>query len=317
MCTCLDIKGINHYFGRSLDLDYHYNEECVITPRGYKLSLASGDIHTKYAIIGTAMVVDSMPFYYEAVNERGLCIAGLNFPYNATFNKPNASKLNLAISDIIPYFLSKYERVSELRIELARVNITDEARMGMPLASLHFMISDGSDTIVVEQGRSGLRVYENPYGVMTNNPPFELQIKNLSKYEKATNSYIEADDLSYTCVGNGTNGLPGGFSSPDRFVKAAFLRKNASLNGSEYENAYEYFHMMDSIAMIDNMVLNKLNKPEISYYISCINATRGLYYYKTYTNNEIKCISLNEGNINSEVLTRFPLDYEYSIKKLN
>ena len=78
MCTCIDLKTKDYYFGRNLDLEYRFNEKVVITPRGYGFKLKNGDIiNTKYAIIGMATVSDDYPLYAEASNEKGLSIAGL------------------------------------------------------------------------------------------------------------------------------------------------------------------------------------------------------------------------------------------------
>ena len=38
MCTAFSVMIDDHYFGRNLDLDYHYNEEITVTPRGYPFS---------------------------------------------------------------------------------------------------------------------------------------------------------------------------------------------------------------------------------------------------------------------------------------
>jgi choloylglycine hydrolase len=40
-----------------------------------------------YAMVGVATVIDNYPLYYDAANEHGLCIAGLNFPGNACYHK--------------------------------------------------------------------------------------------------------------------------------------------------------------------------------------------------------------------------------------
>ena len=318
MCTCLDLRGINHYFGRTLDLDYHFNEEAVITPRGFSLSFTNGEvIKSKYAIIGTAMVFDGVASYYEAANEAGLAIAGLNFPYNASYNAPVDGMLNLTSGELISYFLASYESISDLRMDLARLNLTNLAINGYPPTPLHFMISDEVECIVVEQTKSGLMVYENDYGVMTNNPSFNLQIKHAANTLSLSNEYKEAEEPGYSCVGLSGVGLPGDFSSMSRFQRIAYLRKYIRLTDSENNNAIEFFHALALASMPAGLVQSKNGGYDITYYTSCINVTKGIYYYKTYYNNEIKSIRLNEENINSSMLTRYPLDYDCHIKALN
>lgn len=86
MCTCIDFKTEDNYFGRNLDLEYRFNEKVVITPRGYGFNLKNGAaIVTKYSLIGMATVAGDYPLYAEASNEKGLSMAGLYFPQNAHF----------------------------------------------------------------------------------------------------------------------------------------------------------------------------------------------------------------------------------------
>ena len=84
MCTAVSFKGSDSYFGRNLDLERSYKESVVITPRGFKLNMRTlPTMESHYAMIGMATVADNYPLYYEATNEMGLSMAGLNFPDNA------------------------------------------------------------------------------------------------------------------------------------------------------------------------------------------------------------------------------------------
>lgn len=86
MCTAITWNG---YFGRNLDLWYSYGESVVITPRNYPFSFRlAGEMAHHYALIGIAHVADGVPLYYEATNEKGLSVAGLNFPGNACYDAP-------------------------------------------------------------------------------------------------------------------------------------------------------------------------------------------------------------------------------------
>ena len=96
MCTALDYQTADHYFGRNLDLEYSYNETVTVTPRNYPFTFRkSEEMTSHYAIIGVAFVVDNYPLYYDAVNEKGLGIAGLNFPGNADYKPEVSGKKNI------------------------------------------------------------------------------------------------------------------------------------------------------------------------------------------------------------------------------
>ena len=191
MCTCIDFKTKDTYFGRNLDLEYHFNEKVVVTPRNYEFMLKNGkSFKTKYAMIGMAMISENYPLYAEAANEEGLAIAGLYFPGSARYNNIENNKLSLAPYELIPYFLGLYKSVIELRKDLVNLNIIDiPYNSDLPLTDLHWMISDGKECIVVEQTYDGLKIYDNPVGILTNNPSFDYQLTNLNNYSNLTPYY--------------------------------------------------------------------------------------------------------------------------------
>ena len=174
MCTCINFKTKDFYFGRNLDLEYNFGERVVITPRKYKIDLKSeNNFETKYAFIGMATVEGKYPLYADAVNEKGLCMAGLYFPGNAVYNEEKDNSINIASFELIPWCLGNFSSLAELRKNLENLNITNyKFNEKMPVADLHWMICDKDDCVVLEQTKNGLQIYDNPYGVLTNNPPF-------------------------------------------------------------------------------------------------------------------------------------------------
>ena len=83
MCTCAMYQTKDHYFGRNLDLEFSYQETVTVTPRNFPIPFRTKDTLTShYALIGMAFVCGGFPLYYDATNEYGLSMAGLNFPGN-------------------------------------------------------------------------------------------------------------------------------------------------------------------------------------------------------------------------------------------
>ncbi|MFQ7574291.1 MAG: choloylglycine hydrolase [Lachnospira sp.] len=324
MCTCIDFKTTDNYFGRNLDLEYRFNEKVVITPRGYEFKLKNGNvINTKSALIGMATVVNDYPLYAEASNESGLSMAGLYFPGNAKFFEPDASKLNLSPYELIPYLLGLYSTVSEVRGVFDNLNITNTAFMdNMPVTDLHWMISDGNDCIVVEQMQEGLKVYDNPLGVLTNNPPFDYHIINVNNYINLTpncakNRFSDKINLSQYGQGMGALGLPGDTSPASRFVRAAFNKLNSSCKGDEEESVSQFFHILDSVAMVKGATVTAEGKYDITSYSCCINVSKGIYYYKTYTNNQITAVRMTDKEKNKKELSVYDLVEEQQIRYEN
>lgn len=184
MCTAITYKTKNHYFGRNLDLERSYGECVVTTPRNYVFHMRCvPTLSEHYAMIGMATVVGGYPLYYEATNEKGLSMAGLNFPDNADYKEYEDAKDNIAPFELIPWVLGQCENLDEVMVLLDRINLVNvQFGENLPLSPLHWMISDDNRSITVESVKSGLKIYENPYGVLTNNPTFDYHMMNLNSY---------------------------------------------------------------------------------------------------------------------------------------
>ena len=299
MCTCIDFTTKDHYFGRTLDLEYRFDEKVVITPRNYCFALKNGTtIRTRYAMIGMASVKENYPLYAEATNEKGLSIAGLNFPGNACFFPEDKSRFNLTPYELFPYFLGLYSTVADLREILPDLNITDiPLSEDIPLAELHWMISDGTECIILEQMEDGLKIYDNPVGILTNNPPFFYFFANLNNYMNLTpccpeNRFSDKLNLQQYGMGMGAIGLPGDSSPSSRFVKASFTKLNSVCEKDEMSSVTQFFHILGSVSIVKGTTLTKDGLDDLTTYACCMNTTRGIYYYKTYNNSQITALRM-------------------------
>ena len=312
MCTAITYSTKDHYFGRNLDLEYSYREEVTVVPRNFPfLFRRVGECKTHFALIGMAYVQDGYPLFYDAVNERGLGMAGLNFPGNAVYFPEKEGMKNVSPFEFIPYILAQCATVAEAKILLKELNLADiPFSKELPLTPLHWMISDRTCSIVVESTEEGLKVYGDPVGVMTNNPTFPMQMNRLADYmalsiEPPQNHFAELDLKPYS-RGMGAMGLPGDLSSASRFVKAAFTRAHSLSGESEEESVSQFFHILDSVEQQRGCVKLGLHY-EITVYASCCNTDRGLYYYKTYDNSRIHGVDMHRENLDGTELIRYPL----------
>ncbi len=314
MCTAVNYKTRDHYFGRNLDLEYSYKETVTITPRNYPFSFRKvGWLSTHYAMIGMAYVVDNYPLYYDATNEKGLSMAGLNFPGNAVYPEYQEGKDNITPFEFIPWILGKCSTVEEAGILLSRINLVNiNYSDDLPLSPLHWIISDRNRSIVVEPAKDGLHIYHNPTGVLTNNPPFPYQMFQLNHYMalstgQAQNHFSKALALETYSRGMGALGLPGDLSSVSRFVRAAFIGMNSVSGESESESISQFFHILTSVEQQRGVVPMEDGTYEITLYSSCCNTDKGIYYYTTYENRQLTAIDMGKENLNSVTLTLYPL----------
>ncbi len=314
MCTATTYKTKDFYFGRTLDYEYSYKEEVTIIPRNYVFSLRNGNkIANHFAIIGMAYISNDYPLYYDAVNEKGLAIAGLNFVGNAHYKENTKEKNNIAQFELIPYLLGNFSSVKEVKDVLPNINITNESfGDNLPLAQLHWIISDKTESITLESTKEGTKVYDNPVGVLTNNPSFDKQMFNLNNYRRLSNKNSEntfSKDLNLDMYsrGLGAIGLPGDLSSMSRFVRASFVKMNSISNDTEEESVSQFFHILNSVDQQRGCCCLKDNKYEITIYTSCCNTNKGIYYYTTYNNHQISAIDMHRENLDGDSLIHYPI----------
>ncbi len=313
MCTALTFKTKDNYFGRNLDYEFSYNETVTITPRNYPFTFRSmGKNFKHYAMIGMAFVQNNYPLYYDAVNEKGLGIAGLNFPNNAFYPKKARGKDNVAPFEFIPFILSTCKSVKEARKAIEKMNIyCENFSAQLPCSPLHWLVADNKESIVVEPLKDGLKIYDNPVGVLTNNPTFDFHLINLSNYinvsrEEPVNRFAQGFDLVPYSRGMGGIGIPGDLSSSSRFVKAVFTKLNSVCGQSELESVNQFFHILTAVEQQKGCC--KVEKGfEHTIYSSCCNADKGIYYYTTYNNRQIVGVEMFKENLNARELKSYPL----------
>lgn len=324
MCTAATYKTKDFYFGRTLDIEISYGEEVTITPRNYPFKFRScGTLKQHYALIGMAHVEENYPLYYDAVNEKGLAMAGLNFVGNAYYNEKIQCKDNISQFEFIPWILCQCSSVKEARVLLEKINLDNTSFSSkLPSAQLHWIISDRTEAITVESVKEGLRIYDNVVGVLTNNPPFDQQMLQLNNYINLSpklpkNRFSEKLPLYAHSRGMGALGLPGDLSSQSRFVRASFVKMNSVSGDSELESVSQFFHILGSVDQQRGCCDLENGMYEITVYTSCCNTDRGIYYYTTYDNHQITAVDMHKENLDGNSLICYSLIYGEQIRMQN
>ena len=324
MCTAATYKTKDFYFGRTLDYEFSYGDEVTITPRNYCFSFRNmGVMNRHYAMIGMAYVMEDYPLYYDAVNEKGLGMTGLNFVGNAYYGEKIRGKDNIAQFEFIPWILGQCATVKEARILLKRINLINTPfSENLPLAQLHWMIADSNEAITVEFMKDGMHVYDNPVGVLTNNPPFSEQMFQLNNYmtlspKAPQNHFCDKLQLHTYSRGMGALGLPGDLSSQSRFVRAAFVKMNSVSGASESESVSQFFHILGAVDQQRGCCDLGDGKYEVTLYTSCCNTDKGIYYYNTYDNHQITAVNMFKEKLDSDSLIRYPAIAEEQFRMQN
>lgn len=312
MCTAISINDTAHLFGRTLDLEYSLGEGVVITPRHFDTGSRGETERGRYAIIGMAHIADGTPLYYDAMNEHGLAVAALNFPVYAVYREARRDKRGIPSYALIPEVLGGCRSVNEAKRLLCDAVITSEAfSEDMPPTPLHWLIADRDGAITLEADEDGLKIYDNPLGVLSNSPIFPYQMARLSDYmalspSSPPNNLAPSFSLSPYTRGLGAMGLPGDMSSSSRFVRAVYAKMHTRplLSGE----ISRFFHIMGMVNTPYGTVTTDKGEAVSTMYTSCMDLDEGIYYFTTYENRRIRGVRLSGVDIDGREILTYPIE---------
>ncbi len=306
MCTAISVTGRNFMFGRTLDYHRSYGEQVVITPRNYPFTFRhAGSVAQHAAMLGAAINCE-FPLYYDAMNEHGLCMAGLNFPHSARYFPVAEGRLNLAQFELIPYVLAICKSADEAAELLGRVNVTHESYSPqLPAAPLHWLVADGSRAFVAESTAGGMNIFDDPAGVLTNEPPFGHQMQGLANYmhlspRQPQNAFSPGIKLEPHGMGFGAIGLPGDASPQSRFVRAAFFAGNFS------GDLPEFFNVLGALSVPRGSCITDEGE-EATIYSCCCMPCCGTYFYRTERSLCVCRVDLFAEDLSSALPVAYPM----------
>lgn len=245
MCTAFKYK---QYFCRNYDYEQSYNEVVKLIPKNSKYK-------NKYDVMGICTgLIDDYPLMYDGINEYGLCMGGLAFNGNAYYVKQyTETKGRFAYFpyEFILQILGNFKTVDEVKKELEKAVMVDiPYSKDFPNTDLHWMISDKEKSIVVEATKDGLNVYDNEYETLTNNPPFNEQIEyyEMDFIGEEESHYIRERGEEWNTRGLETQGLSGGYTSPERFERITYLKDKAK--DDKFNPLTQAMHLLSSVEQI-------------------------------------------------------------------
>lgn len=304
MCTALYFPVGGGYLGRNLDLEHGYWEQVTVTPAGY--------LDNRYAIVGMAANHRGYPLYFDGVNEAGLAMAGLNFPHSARYEPDTADTVTVAPYELIPTVLGRCASVDQAVSLLRGMRLCHRAPgPEYPVATLHWMLTDGARCLVIESTDTGLHLLDNPTGVLTNEPPLPHQLSLLANYAHLSPDQPREGWQRPRSRGTGSVGLPGDFSSPGRFVRGAFVLRHAAPTA---QPVGQVFHLLDTVAVPEGAVRLPEGGRVTTRYAACMDLRGRAYYYRTYGCHRLHAVALGRQSLSPDALTTFPLPEREDVK---
>jgi len=312
-CTALHLKAKDNgiVVGRTMEFGLDVKPDAVVVPAGTTLvsSLpkeAKGITYTtKYGIVGLNfmgkhMVVDGM-------NEKGMYAGALYLPGYASYPtiKSETANKSMAPEDYIAWLLGNFSTIEEIKNNYNKVILVQNPQKEIGGESFpgHFLITDRSGaSIVIEPLAKGLKIYDNPLGVLTNSPTFDWHIINLSNYVNLSAINVPRINLNGKKIksfgqGSGLAGLPGDYTPPSRFVRAVAFSESAIKLPAARETVTQVFHIMNAfdipLGSIQEKVGDKVHY-DYTQWTSVANLNDLTYAVKTYQDQSIRSIDVKK-----------------------
>ena len=312
-CTALHLKAKDGgvVVGRTMEFGLDVKSDAVIVPAGTKLASslpkkANGiQYTTKYGMVGLNFMGKHM--IVDGMNEKGMYVGALYFPGYAYYPQvqPETASKSMAPEDYVAWLLSNFSSVEEVKKNYNHVILVQNPQKEIGGESFpgHFLVTDTTGaSVVIEPVKEGLKIYDNPLGVMTNSPTFEWHMINLSNYVNLSAVNVPKIDLSKTKIrsfgqGSGLVGIPGDYTPPSRFVRAVAFSQAAVQLPTAQETLTEVLHIMNSFDIPYGTVREKHGDTihyDYTQWTSVADLKNLVYGVKTYTDQSIRIINVKK-----------------------
>lgn len=327
MCTSISYLAQNQhvFFGRTMDFGFELDGRPIAIPRNYSWQSQLGETYNfKYGFLGIGRKLGSYLFA-DGVNEQGLAIAELYFAGEASYPEPDPNKKGqLAPHEFIMWVLGNFANVAEVKAGMSDITIVNLASALLKVVSpLHYILSDSTGaSIVIENRRDGIHILDNEVGVMANSPDYDWHLTNLRNYLNLDPQSISRKDLGNLHLnsfgpGSGTFGLPGGYSSPERFVRAAYLLNTIQASNSTDENVANLFHVLDNVTIPKGAKIKASGDIDYTQYRIIMDLTTLTIYFQPYDSMQVSEIHLSDDLLTKTTATEFEIKPSLGTVKIN
>jgi len=334
-CTgiCLSAEDKTVIYGRTGEFGVPLDIRLIVIPKGIAMNGGSvegakpKEWNTKYNVIGVNTHGSSTAL--DGLNEAGLHVGAFFFPDYAEYAQVSKADDGNVVDPIsfVNYLLTQYATIDEVRhaaqtIKVSGVKMKDWGNIVPPF---HWIATDRSGkSIVIEPIDGKLIVHENPMGVMANSPTFDWHMTNLRNFiylNPLNVPPVTLDKISFKQFGEGTGlaGMPGDFTPPSRFVRAAVYSQSAFPMETAEDAVTEAFHILNQFDIPKGAVVGK-NHSELEAEITQATVVADLhnlkYYAHNYHSRRIKMIDLNRLDVKAGNIMQIDLPSKESIDDL-
>lgn len=311
-CTGISMFSANGSYFQARTIEWagsNLNSVYVVVPRDFSQTSYTPKgkngmtFKSRFGYVGLS--VQEKEFVAEGLNEAGLSAGLFYYPNYGSYLLYDEKYNSTTISDLqfVSWLLSQFASVEEVKANINKVRVVSLMGGDGKEAAIHWRVGDSSGKQIVIEIEEGVpHIYDNTVGVITNAPGFQWHLTNLSNYVNLTAVNPKAHDMYEQRVapighGGGFLGLPGDFTPPSRFVRAAFFKATAPTLATPKETMLQCFHILNNFDVPIGMNFPKNEIPDLpsaTQWTSVIDLTNKEVYYKTFYNNAIRKIDLKE-----------------------
>ncbi len=318
-CTSLIVETDDgdYVYGRTMEFGMELKSQPVVAPRGLSYTGTGAKKGQdglkwtgKYALVGMNAV--DQPLICDGMNEKGLAGGILYFPGYAEYTKPADADpaKSLAPWEFLSWCLSSFANVDEIKaaVENGDVQVVEVVFPAFGfVAPFHYTLHDANGkSIVIEPTGGTLKVYDNPFGVMTNSPTFDWHLTNLRNYTKLTDENapplkINGQTINSFGAGSGWLGIPGDPTPPSRFIRAMAYSMTPVKQPSGIESVRLVEHIMNNFDLPKGIIRDaKSDVADYTQWTAIADIKAGVYYVKTYDNQTLQAIDINDFDLDAK-----------------
>ncbi len=304
MCTTIGFsynEGI--VFGRTLELGVKLENKILYVPKETKdfIHAVGENFDSKYSVLGSGFF--TIPSFGDGINEMGLMGSSNFFPAYGSFAKePILGKINMTTANSFDYFLSQCKDIDEVKEEAAKIILVEHGEKEEDVSnSMHFFFMDAKGNKLVLEPKDGVFIqHDNPYGVLSNAPDFGWHATNIKNYVHLGADNIEEVDFNGTMIskfgeGTGMLGLPGDFTPPSRFVRAAYFVSNTPKDLGRSAGILQAFRILSQFDIPVGAIYDpKEGHTDEALYTSVMDTNKKAYFIKCHENINIQSFYIDD-----------------------
>lgn len=294
----------------------------VVAPRGHSHQsyTPTGENGLKYSSVYgyVGIYTEYEPFVVEGVNETGLSAGLFFFPQYGDYAPYDSTQNDKTLCDMqfVSWVLSQFSSIDQVKEALGKIDLVT---LNHKIGAVHWRIAEPDGRMVVLEVVAGVpHFYENTLGVLTNAPGFPWHMTNLNNYINlepgSAPDHVLKPGITLQPLGHGSGmlGLPGDFTAPSRFVRAAFYQTTSPVWDNGFETVVQAFHILNNFDIPIGSQHQKADipkgMPSATQFTAATDQTAMKFYYRTAWNCNIRCIDLKKIDFKSVRYQSHPLD---------